>query len=80
MTNAAPVEQNEQCQNGCSPGECDPVDFLGVKERDDKYRAQIIDKDRTPHWRHAGPDTVTKQDIEDILTPLGDDALRFSEG
>ena len=43
-------------------------------------RARIIDKDRNPRWRHAGPDAVTKQDVEGMLAPLGDDALSFSEG
>lgn len=52
----------------------DEADFL------EGIRAQIIDKDRNPRWRHAGPDAVTKQDVEGMLAPLGDDALSFSEG
>ena len=39
-------------------------------------RAQIIDKDRTPTWRHAQGE-VTDQDIAAMLAPLGADELTF---
>lgn len=42
-------------------------------------RAQIIDKDRNPCWRHRGPEVVTRKDIEDMLAPLGKAALTFAE-
>ncbi len=32
-------------------------------------RAAIIDKDRTPHWRHA-LDAVTADDVARMLAPL----------
>lgn len=35
-------------------------------------RAAIIDKDRTPHWRHASAEQVTDDDISHMLAPLGD--------
>jgi enoyl-CoA hydratase len=37
-------------------------------------RAQIIDKDRTPHWRLAA-DEVTPAHVEAMLAPLGEDEL-----
>lgn len=39
-------------------------------------RAQIIDKDRTPHWKHP-LDGVTAQDVAAILAPLGQDGLNL---
>ena len=39
-------------------------------------RAQIIDKDRSPTWRHALGD-VTDHDIAAMLAPLGADELTF---
>ena len=35
-------------------------------------RAAIIDKDRTPHWRHASAEQVTDDNICLMLAPLGD--------
>lgn len=42
-------------------------------------RAQIIDKDRNPHWRHADLAAVTRQEIAAMLAPLGADELTFEE-
>lgn len=42
-------------------------------------RAAIIDKDRTPRWRHAGPEAVPAVDVSRMLMPLGQDALTFEE-
>jgi enoyl-CoA hydratase/carnithine racemase len=42
-------------------------------------RAQIIDKDRNPRWRHAGPEAVQMQDVDHMLAPLGEAALTFAE-
>ncbi|UWQ30459.1 enoyl-CoA hydratase/isomerase family protein [Leisingera sp. M523] len=50
----------------------DQSDFL------EGIRAQIIDKDRNPKWQYAGQ-PVPAQAIEDMLAPLGADALTFEE-
>ncbi len=42
-------------------------------------RAAIIDKDRNPRWRHAGPEAVPAGDVARMLEPLGADALTFGE-
>ncbi|WP_347313252.1 enoyl-CoA hydratase/isomerase family protein [Defluviimonas sp. SAOS-178_SWC] len=42
-------------------------------------RAAIIDKDRNPKWRHAGPEAVPAVDVSKMLMPLGPDALTFEE-
>ncbi len=42
-------------------------------------RAAIIDKDRSPRWRHAGPEAVPRDDVDRMLMPLGAQALRFEE-
>lgn len=39
-------------------------------------RAQIIDKDRTPRWRHARPEDVTEAEVAAMLAPLGADEWR----
>ena len=38
-------------------------------------RAAIIDKDRAPKWRHAGPQAVTSREIGAMLAPLGPETL-----
>ena len=42
-------------------------------------RAAIIDKDRAPRWRHAGPEAVPMDDVDRMLMPLGAEALTFEE-
>lgn len=42
-------------------------------------RAQIIDKDRNPKWKHASPEAVSPADVSAMLMPLGDKALTFEE-
>lgn len=42
-------------------------------------RAQIIDKDKTPRWRHAGAAAVPAVDVSRMLMPLGEDTLTFGE-
>lgn len=42
-------------------------------------RAQIIDKDRRPRWRHDGPEAVTMLDVAGMLAPLGADELTFEK-
>jgi len=41
-------------------------------------RAAIIDKDRTPHWRHDSIDAVRDADVAAMLAPLGPDELTFA--
>ncbi|MGY6705793.1 enoyl-CoA hydratase/isomerase family protein [Roseinatronobacter sp.] len=41
-------------------------------------RAAIIDKDRSPRWRHARIGDVTDADVTAMLASLGPDELRFS--
>ncbi len=45
----------------------DQGDFL------EGVRAQIIDKDRNPRWRHDGPGAVTGAEVAAMLAPLGAD-------
>jgi len=40
-------------------------------------RAAIIDRDRSPRWRHARLEEVTETDIAAMLASLGDDELRL---
>lgn len=41
-------------------------------------RAAIVDRDRAPRWRHAGPDAVTTMEVSEMLRPLGEDALNLA--
>ncbi len=43
-------------------------------------RAQVIDKDRKPRWRHSSFADVTAQDVASMLAPLGEDEWSVSEG
>ncbi len=40
-------------------------------------RAAVIDKDRRPKWRHAGPEAVPTADVARMLMPLGADKLTW---
>ncbi|MEL6644938.1 MAG: enoyl-CoA hydratase/isomerase family protein [Pseudomonadota bacterium] len=40
-------------------------------------RAAIIDKDRSPKWRHPGPTKVPPMEVAKMLMPLGADTLTF---
>ncbi len=42
-------------------------------------RAMIVDKDRTPKWRHESPVDVAQADVSRMLAPLGNKALEFGE-
>lgn len=42
-------------------------------------RAQIIDKDRNPHWRPATLAEVTPADVDAYFAPLGDNELGLTE-
>ncbi|SDW47517.1 enoyl-CoA hydratase/isomerase family protein [Roseicitreum antarcticum] len=48
-----------------------------VKEGDllEGIRAQIIEKDRSPRWRHGAPYNVTEAEVDAVLAPLGPDEL-----
>jgi enoyl-CoA hydratase len=40
-------------------------------------RAAIIDKDRSPRWKHPGLDAVTPTEVAGMLLPLGAQGLKF---
>ena len=40
-------------------------------------RAQVIDKDRMPDWRHDRIEQVSAREAADMLAPLGDNELTF---
>ena len=42
-------------------------------------RAQIIDKDRTPHWKHRSLEDVSAKDVARMLRPFEDKTLEFKE-
>ncbi|CUH40815.1 putative enoyl-CoA hydratase echA8 [Jannaschia seosinensis] len=42
-------------------------------------RAQIIDKDRAPKWKHARPEDVTPDEVSAMLQPLGEYAPRLED-
>ena len=42
-------------------------------------RAQIIDKDRNPHWKHE-LNALPAIAVSQMLMPLGDAALTFEKG
>ena len=42
-------------------------------------RAQIVDRDRTPRWRHSGPRDVTPLEVSRMLAPLGADDLTLED-
>jgi enoyl-CoA hydratase/carnithine racemase len=42
-------------------------------------RAAIIDRDRSPRWRHPDLGAVPPDDVARMLAPLGPDALTFEE-
>lgn len=42
-------------------------------------RAAIIDKDKSPKWRHARPEDVTPAEVSAMLRPLGAEELRLED-
>lgn len=42
-------------------------------------RAQIIDKDRNPRWKHEGPEALPDVDVARMLMPLGEAGLKLEE-
>ena len=55
--------------------------FRAAREADfvEGIRAAVIDKDRAPRWRHAGPRDVPAVDVSRMLQPLGDAAPDLEE-
>lgn len=55
--------------------------FRAMEQADflEGIRAAIIDKDRTPRWRHAAPDAVPVAEVARLLMPLGPHTLTFEE-
>lgn len=51
--------------------------YRAIPEADflEGVRAQIIDKDRNPRWKHARPGDVTAAEVAHMLAPLGPDEL-----
>ena len=51
--------------------------YRAIPEADflEGVRAQIIDKDRNPRWRHAAPAEVTADEVAHMLAPLGNHEL-----
>lgn len=59
------------------------VAALGSHDLVEGIRAQVIDKDRNPHWQPATLADVTDADVDRYFAPLGDAELEFpisSEG
>ncbi|BCW69395.1 enoyl-CoA hydratase/isomerase family protein [Arthrobacter sp. NicSoilB8] len=52
--------------------------FLAGPDFREGIRAQVVDKDRTPHWQPAILADVTNEDVESYFAPLGDRELRLS--
>ena len=51
--------------------------YRAIPEADflEGVRAQIIDKDRNPHWKHTHPGEVTAEEVAHMLAPLGPEEL-----
>ncbi|KAF0962332.1 hypothetical protein MLGJGCBP_04469 [Rhodococcus sp. T7] len=45
---------------------------LGSADLVEGIRAQVVDKDRNPHWSPATIDDVTDADVAQFFAPLGD--------
>ncbi|MCX6497494.1 MAG: enoyl-CoA hydratase/isomerase family protein [Arthrobacter sp.] len=52
--------------------------FLTGPDFREGIRAQVVDKDRTPHWRPATLAQVSDDDVEAYFAPLGDRELKLS--
>lgn len=51
--------------------------FLGGHDFHEGVRALLVDKDRKPHWSHAGTAEVSEAEIEAVMAPLPDGDLSF---
>ena len=52
--------------------------FLAGPDFREGIRAQVVDKDRTPHWQPATLGEVRHDDVEAYFAPLGDRELKLS--
>jgi enoyl-CoA hydratase len=52
--------------------------FLAGHDFREGIRAQVVDKDRTPHWQPATLAGVGRDDVEAYFAPLGDRELKLS--
>ena len=53
--------------------------FLAGPDFREGIRAQVVDKDRTPHWQPASLAEVSRDDVEAYFAPLGVRELKLSK-
>jgi enoyl-CoA hydratase len=53
--------------------------FLAGPDFREGIRAQVVDKDRTPHWQPASLAEVSRDDVEAYFAPLGARELKLSK-
>lgn len=55
--------------------------YRGIEDGDflEGIRAQVIDKDRKPAWKHESPDRVTPVEVSRMLMPLKELALKLED-
>ena len=53
--------------------------FLAGPDFREGIRAQVVDKDRDPHWQPASLADVSRDDVESYFAPLGDRELKLSK-
>ncbi|HSL36068.1 MAG TPA: enoyl-CoA hydratase/isomerase family protein [Arthrobacter sp.] len=53
--------------------------FLAGPDFREGIRAQVVDKDRNPHWQPATLAEVSRDDVESYFAPLGDRELMLSK-
>jgi len=53
--------------------------FLTGPDFREGIRAQVVDKDRDPHWQPASLAEVSRDDVESYFAPLGDRELQLSK-
>jgi enoyl-CoA hydratase len=51
--------------------------FLAAPDFREGIRAQVVDKDRNPHWKPASLAEVTAADVERYFAPLGERELKL---
>jgi enoyl-CoA hydratase len=52
--------------------------FLAGPDFREGIRAQVVDKDRTPHWKPASLAEVSRDDVEAYFAPLGERELQLA--